>query len=178
MVHANGRCADQVKQLYIHRFKSKIGWIHLAETEEGIAIVDFPNEQSAHFDRMVEGRFKGYILLEGGKENKKAERQLRGYFEGKLKKFTLRLDLRGSEFQKRALNEVAKIPFGEVSTYGRVAAGIGNPKGARAVGMANARNPLPIIIPCHRVVATNGIGGYGGGIKMKKYLLQLEAAEK
>lgn len=166
-----------MNRLYVHRFKSKIGWIHLAETEKGIAIVDFPSEKSTHFDLLVKKEFEGYEILKGGKENKRAEGQLKSYFEGKLKRFSLRLDFRGTAFQNQALKQVAKIPFGRVTTYGAIAAAIGKPSAARAVGSANARNHLPIIVPCHRVIACNGLGGYGGGLKMKQYLLKIEGVK-
>ncbi len=163
-----------MNRLYIHKFETEFGWIHLAETEKGIAIVDFPLEKSVHFDSLVKKEFRDFEIVEGGEENRRAEGQLKAYLSGKLKEFSLRLDLRGTDFQKKALMEVARIPFGRVSTYGAVAAAIGSPRAARAVGSANANNHLPIIIPCHRVVASNGLGGYGGGMKMKRYLLKLE----
>lgn len=108
-----------------------------------------------------------------------AKRQLLEYLDGKRKCFELPFRLEsGSAFQQKVWAELMKIPYGEVVTYKELAARAGCPGGARAVGQANSRNPLPIIIPCHRVVAVSGIGGYGGsaesGIRVKKYLLEKE----
>jgi methylated-DNA-[protein]-cysteine S-methyltransferase len=86
------------------------------------------------------------------------------------------LDIRATPFQKKVLRRVARIPFGKTATYGRVAASVGAPNASRAVGQANASNNLPLVIPCHRVVAANGLGGYGGGLTLKKRLLNLEGA--
>ena len=101
--------------------------------------------------------------------------QLTEYFDGKRKVFTIKIKLEISQFYKKALLEVAKIPYGKTDSYSQIAQKLNNPKAARAVGTANARNPLPIIIPCHRIIAKNGkLGGYAGGLKIKKYLLNLE----
>jgi O-6-methylguanine DNA methyltransferase len=96
------------------------------------------------------------------------------YLEGKLQRFSLKLDLRTTPFRRRVLKEVAAIPYGEVKTYGEIALLAGKPKASRAVGSANACNPIPIVIPCHRVVAATGLGGFAGGVKMKKSLLEME----
>jgi O-6-methylguanine DNA methyltransferase len=84
------------------------------------------------------------------------------------------LEQKGTEFQKAVWREILKIPFGEVRSYGEIAAGIGNPNAVRAVGTACGRNKCPIVIPCHRVVAKSGIGGYEFGVKVKRKLLELE----
>lgn len=108
------------------------------------------------------------------KINKLANNQLRDYFLGNRKQFDLPLAPKGTEFQKLVWNEVAKIPYGETVTYSDIAQRIHKPKAVRAVASAIARNPLHIFIPCHRVVAKNGIGGYAAGIEIKKFLLNLE----
>ncbi len=106
---------------------------------------------------------------------KKAAMQLREYFDGKRKKFDLPISLKGTEFQKKVWEALLTIPAGETRSYKEIAIQIGKPKAARAVGMANNRNPISIIVPCHRVIGHNGdLVGYGGGISIKQYLLDLE----
>jgi len=109
---------------------------------------------------------------------KKTAKQLDEYFSGKRKEFDLPLRFEGTDFQKKVWNALLTIPYGETRSYGQIAAQIGNPKASRAVGMANNRNPVSIICPCHRVIGADGsLTGYGGGLKTKKYLLKLEAAK-
>ena len=105
----------------------------------------------------------------------RAAEELEEYFSGKRKFFDLPLNPRGTAFQRKVWTELGRIPYGQVATYGEIAMRAGSPKGFRAVGQANHRNPLPILIPCHRVVAAHGrLGGYGGGPELKIQLLQLE----
>jgi methylated-DNA-[protein]-cysteine S-methyltransferase len=102
--------------------------------------------------------------------------QLRAYFAGELTEFDLRLATGGAPFQKRVWAELQKIPYGSTISYGELARQVGNPKASRAVGAANGSNPISIIIPCHRVIGSNGkLTGYGGGIERKKFLLEFEA---
>ncbi|MCX6830163.1 MAG: methylated-DNA--[protein]-cysteine S-methyltransferase [candidate division Zixibacteria bacterium] len=163
-----------MKCLFVHQFSTRFGRFQLAETEKGIAVIGLPTESSTRFLSVLAKKFDGYKIAQGGSENRKAEKQIQAYLRGKLKKFSLRLDLRGTPFQRKVLRQVAAIPYGRTKTYGAIAIAIGLPGAARAVGMANARNLHPLIIPCHRVVASNGLGGYGGGLKLKKQLLEIE----
>ena len=102
-------------------------------------------------------------------------RQLRAYFTGDLEAFDLPLAPKGTPFQQKVWGELLSIPFGETISYGQLAKRIGNPKASRAVGLANGSNPIPIIIPCHRVIGSNGkLTGYGGGLPIKEKLLALE----
>ncbi|EQA43182.1 putative methylated-DNA--[protein]-cysteine S-methyltransferase [Leptospira broomii serovar Hurstbridge str. 5399] len=104
-----------------------------------------------------------------------ASEQLTAYFAGRLKKFDLPLTMIGTPFQKRVWTELVKIPFGRVISYGELARRIDNPNASRAVGLANGKNPMAIVVPCHRVIGSNGnLTGYGGGIPNKQYLLELE----
>jgi methylated-DNA-[protein]-cysteine S-methyltransferase len=106
-----------------------------------------------------------------------AVRQLRAYFAGKLRRFDLPLDLQGTEFQLRVWRELEAIPFGETRSYSQIANAIGAPRAVRAVGAANGANPIPIVVPCHRVIGAAGtLVGYGGGLPLKKRLLELEGA--
>ena len=105
--------------------------------------------------------------------------QLEEYFSGKRRRFTLPLDLRGTPFQRRVWKALLQIPYGETRSYRQIARQVGNPKAARAVGMANHANPVGIIVPCHRVIASDGsLGGYAGGIRMKARLLRLEGSNR
>lgn len=102
-------------------------------------------------------------------------RQLEEYFAGRRKTFDLPLAPRGTEFQRRVWSALQKIPYGKTVAYADIAQRIGNPKGVRAVGLANGRNPIPIVIPCHRVIGKNGtLTGYGGGLPIKQKLLEIE----
>jgi len=106
-----------------------------------------------------------------------AQRQLSAYFAGELQRFDLPLAPKGTAFQQACWQALLEIPYGQTRSYAEQAAAIGNPKATRAVGMANHRNPLPILIPCHRVVGKSGkLTGYAGGIDIKAYLLNLELA--
>ncbi len=162
------------KVVYIHRFKSHLGWFRLASTEKGLAIINFID--AAEFKSDIKKRYDEFQIKDGGVLNKKAEKQIKSYLAGKLKKFSLKLDIEGTPFQKRVLRKVSSIPYGKTMTYGKIAVSVGNPKAARAVGSVNAGNALPIVIPCHRVLAVNGLGGYADGLKLKKLLLNLEKA--
>ena len=105
-----------------------------------------------------------------------ARRELSQYFSGERKSFTIPIDLKITPFYKKVLLEVFRIPFGETRSYQQIAKYTGNIKATRAVGSANAKNPIPIIIPCHRIIASNGmLGGYSGGLEMKKRLLYHES---
>lgn len=115
---------------------------------------------------------KGIYLLE-------AVAQLQEYFTGKRKLFDLPLHPQGTEFQQKVWNQLRAIPYGETRCYQEIALAVGNPRATRAVGMANNRNPIPILIPCHRVVGKDGkLVGYAGGLDKKRYLLELEQKKR
>jgi methylated-DNA-[protein]-cysteine S-methyltransferase len=103
--------------------------------------------------------------------------QLEAYFDGRLTEFEVPMKLDGTGFQKQVWSQLCAIPYGETISYGELARRVDNPKASRAVGLANGRNPIAVIVPCHRVIASNGgLGGYGGGLDRKTWLLDLEAA--
>ncbi len=103
-------------------------------------------------------------------------KQLREYFDGKRRDFDIPLDVEGTEFQMKVWDALCKIPFGRTASYADIARKIGNPKAMRAVGLANGRNPVSIVVPCHRVIGADGsLTGYGGGLDRKKVLLDLES---
>lgn len=106
-----------------------------------------------------------------------AAEELRAYFAGGLRAFSVPLDMQGTEFQRSVWNQLTKIPYGETRSYAQVAEAVRRPKAVRAVGAANGSNPVAIIVPCHRVIGSSGkLTGYGGGLPMKKRLLELEGA--
>ena len=164
-----------MKRLWVHSFQTPLGLVRVASTEKGLALLALPNESPAWFERMLKQKFPDHEVLEKGDFNLRVERQVSEYFKGKRREFDLPIDLQAPPFHARVLKQVGRIPFGETKTYGEIARAVRNPKASRAVGSANARNLIPIVIPCHRVVATAGLGGYGGGLEMKKYLLRLES---
>ena len=105
---------------------------------------------------------------------KETASQLDEYFAGERSDFDVRMELDGTDFQREVWTELTRIPYGETISYGELARRVGRPGAPRAVGQANGRNPIPVIVPCHRVLASNGIGGYGGGLKVKRQLLAVE----
>ena len=153
--------------MYYRYLETPIGDLLLAGDEEGLSLVSFP-EGSMRRDPEPDWIYSEKPFAE-------AARQLTDYFAGSLKTFDLPLKPTGTEFQLAVLDELQKIPYGTTTSYGDIAERIGRPKAVRAVGAANGRNPLPIIIPCHRVVGSSGdLTGFGGGLPTKKALLRLE----
>ena len=145
-----------------------VGELLLAGDDEGLSLISFPRDRY-HGDPKPD-----WIYNE--KPFEAARRQLSEYFAGERKHFDLPLKPSGTEFQLRVLEELRRIPYGETASYADVARRIGKPKALRAVGAANGRNPLPIVIPCHRVIGSSGdLTGFGGGLATKQALLRLEA---
>lgn len=150
--------------------ESPIGKLLLAGDENGLAIIGFPQG-------------KGIVVPESSwqlsdKCFEDAEQQLNEYFAGTRKTFDLKLAPTGTEFQLAVLDALQEIPLGETRSYGQIAQQLGRPKAVRAVGAANGRNPLPIVIPCHRVIGADGsLTGFGGGLEAKLFLLELEGVE-
>jgi methylated-DNA-[protein]-cysteine S-methyltransferase len=155
---------------------SPIGTLLLLATRKGLVRIAFESE-----DRdLVLGEVAMQLsprIMESPRRLDPVRRELDDYFSGRIQEFDLDLDwsLVGP-FARRVLRRTARIPYGSVASYGDVAAGIGTPRAARAVGNALGSNPIPVVVPCHRVVRTGGaIGGYGGGLPRKRFLLDLEA---
>lgn len=153
--------------MYYRYLTTPIGDLLLAGSEEALEVVGFP-EGSRRREPLPD-----WIYSE--KPFAAACAQLQEYFEGTRREFDLPLRPSGTGFQLRVLEELRKIPYGTTVSYGDIARRIGNPKAVRAVGAANGRNPIPIIIPCHRVIGSTGdLTGFGGGIKVKEALLRHE----
>ncbi len=155
---------------------SPIGRLLLLATPRGLVRVAFEDEDRDDVLNDVSEHLSPRILEMPGRLDP-ARRELEQYFDGQLRDFEVPIDWAlAGEFARRVLRRTARIPYGSVASYGEVAAEIGAPRGARAVGNALGSNPIPVVVPCHRVVRTGGnLGGYGGGVSRKRWLLDLEA---
>ena len=161
--------------LYYSVISSPIGKICIVKSEIGVRRILFSKYYP--FKKYLLNIFPNEIIEKNNKELKEIDKQIHEYFHLSRKKFSLNVDLQLTSFYQKALLKVLEIPYGKTSSYKSIAIKAGNGNASRAVGNANANNPLPIIIPCHRVIANNGsIGGYGGGLKTKRFLLELEGA--
>jgi methylated-DNA-[protein]-cysteine S-methyltransferase len=157
------------------RFDTPFGEMLAASTERGFAYLQLPRASGRGLNGWLRRFAPQASLEEAYAPNRSAIGQILEYLEGKRERFDLSLDLRGTEFALSVYREVARIPYGETATYSEVARVLGHPRAFRAVGNANAGNPLSLVIPCHRVVAAGGrLGGYGGGLAMKRQLLVME----
>lgn len=159
-----------METLFFFRTDSPVGPLFLAASEKGLVRLEF--------DTRVQ-KLNGKIQLrESRSQIASYLRELNEYFAGDRREFSMPLDLRGTPFQLACWDALLAIPYGETRTYADVARSIGHPKAFRAVGMANNRNPIAIVVPCHRVIATGGsLCGYGGGLDLKRKLLDLEQAQ-
>lgn len=153
--------------IYYSYVDSPVGDILLVADEKGLRQVNFPTAK-----RPVHPQPE---WVQNDDKLADAREQFNAYFRGDLKEFDLKLVLDGTPFQQDVLRALQQIPYGETRSYGDIARMIGRPKAVRAVGGANGRNPLSIVIPCHRVIGSSGsLTGFGGGLKVKKVLLDLE----
>ncbi|MEJ2627624.1 MAG: methylated-DNA--[protein]-cysteine S-methyltransferase [bacterium] len=152
--------------------ETQFGTLLLASSEKGMKRIMLSGSNQLNRLRQEFGKNQ---LRENKNFNENAAEQLRQYFQGKRKKFSLPLDLEGTDFQKQVLRAVQEVPYGTTQSYKEIAQKIGNPRAVRAVGNANRTNPLPLIIPCHRIIGSDGsMTGYGGGIDLKRKLLEFE----
>jgi O-6-methylguanine DNA methyltransferase len=163
-------------------FESEIGPLFLAASATGLVALEFdvrlPGQQTIRPNpRDLRAESKKLRFEESEPALRSYVQELEEYFGGKRRGFTFPLDMRGTEFQLACWNALLAIPYGETRSYGDIARAVNNPMGFRAVGMANNRNPIAIVVPCHRVIASNGtLCGYGGGLDIKRKLLELEGA--
>lgn len=155
-----------------------LGEMHIAVSERGLAAVDFGVPEGTFLEELHART--GRPVLASDERTRRAAAQLREYLDGLRTDFDLPVDLESlTDFQRQVLLAARQVPRGKVATYGQIARNIGRPRAARAVGQALGRNPVPVVIPCHRVIASDGsLGGYsgGGGLASKRLLLQLEGA--
>lgn len=158
---------------FLRRYNSPLGTYTLISSQRGVVYVAPEDEVAACLARWERD---GIQIVNGGQHNDAVASQLDAYFAEGLKCFNVPLDLRGTPFQREVWQELSNIPYGETRSYRQVAQALGHTNSARAVGGAIGRNPVSIIVPCHRVIGSNGdLTGYGGGLHRKKALLDLEA---
>ena len=155
---------------------SPVGELFVGVSDRGLCVISYDADPEHQLERLARGF--GSRVLRSARPIGEVARQLDEYFNGKRRRFDLEVDLRLSrDFGRTVLRELGRVPFGEVTTYGALAAKAGKPRAARAVGTIMNRNPIPIVLPCHRVVGANGsLVGYAGGLERKQALLQLEGA--
>ncbi len=154
---------------------SLLGKVFVASTERGVCMVDFLKSEKT-FLKKLSDKFPGKLIRDDQK-NRNVLDQLKKYLKGDLKRFDCKLDLKGTSFQKKVWTALSRIPYGQTRSYKEVAQAIGHPKAFRAVGNSNGQNSIPLIIPCHRVIESNGgLGGFGHGVKVKRLLLDFEKA--
>jgi len=175
-----------METIHTANMKSAIGPLFLAASAHGLVALEFdarlPGQQSIRpnprdLRREKEKEQKGFQFEDSPRPLQPYVSELEEYFAGKRREFTFPLDLRGTAFQLACWRALLAIPYGETRTYADIARAVGNPNAFRAVGMANNRNPIAIVVPCHRVIASNGtLCGYGGGLDLKRKLLELEGA--
>jgi O-6-methylguanine DNA methyltransferase len=174
-----------METLHSTLFLAPIGPLFLAASDKGLVALEFdarsPGQQSVRpnpRNLREEGDKQQEVVFEESPDVMRPyEAQLEEYFSGSRREFTFPLDLRGTTFQLDCWRALSAIPYGETRTYADIARAIGKPQAFRAVGMANNRNPIAIVVPCHRVIASDGtLCGYGGGLDIKRRLLELEGA--
>lgn len=182
MLHAEVSDRRQTEQpsaapttVYYALSQTPIGPLHLFSTDQGLVKLALPNEPRREAEAYVRRVLGPVALCEEEAHQARALAELAAYFAGDGRVFSVALDLRGTPFQRLVWDAVAAVPYGETRTYGTIAQTIGRPAAMRAVGAANGANPLPIIVPCHRLVGANGsLIKYGGGLEVKRRLLALE----
>jgi methylated-DNA-[protein]-cysteine S-methyltransferase len=151
------------------KIKTQFGDLYLIASEKGLKQVHWRREPKIEMLASLEANTGAARILA------QADRQFREYFAGDRREFDLPFDVEGTAFQKSVWHQLSRIPYGQTCSYKDIAKRIGNPGAVRAVGSANGKNPLAIIVPCHRVIAADGsLGGYSGGLGYKKRLLALE----
>ncbi len=161
-------CMMSKTTVYYSRMESPAGKLLLAATDQGLRFLLFDR------GKLPKSR-KDEVWVESPGKLLPYQEQLQAYFEGKRREFTCKLELIGTEFQKKCWNALLTIPYGKTCSYADIARQVGSPRAFRAVGQANHNNPISIIVPCHRVVTSSRtLGGYGGGLDVKDKLLRLE----
>jgi O-6-methylguanine DNA methyltransferase len=160
-------------KIYVSELHSPIGTLYLASSGKGVVCISLSGRENLLKD--LERLVPDMELEKNEGKNKRVIKQLKEYFSGVRKDFDLPLHLIGTEFQRLVWRQLCQVPFGRTASYKEIAERIGKPRAVRAVGQANHRNPIPIIIPCHRIIGANGhLVGFGGGLDKKRFLLSHE----
>lgn len=163
--------------LYDTKIDTPIGRLRVVSSDRGLVYVGLPKASGRGFEGFCARHATGERVEPAFEPNREACAQLDEFLNGKRQVFELSLDLRGTEFQQRVYAAVSAIPYGATLSYAEVADAIDRPAAVRAVGAANGANPIPLVIPCHRVVASSGqLHGYAGGLELKQRLLAMENA--
>jgi O-6-methylguanine DNA methyltransferase len=163
--------------VHVTHSDSPIGALRFASTEQGLAYLELAHANGRGLAGWLLRCAPGATTREGFAPNRAAVRQVLEFLEGKRTEFDLPLDLRGTPFQLAVWRALLEIPYGETRAYADVARRVGRPRAVRAVGAANGANPVPLVVPCHRVIASDGgLGGYGGGLELKARLLAIEGS--
>jgi O-6-methylguanine DNA methyltransferase len=158
------------------QFDSPLGPLRIVSSQKGVVYVGLPKANGRGFEGWRKTNARGSEVVERRAGQEDAIDQILEFLAGDRRQFAVDLDLRATPFQKSVYAAVSKIGYGETRSYLDVAEALGNPKAVRAVGSANGANPIPLIIPCHRVIASDGtLQGYAGGLNMKKKLLAMES---
>jgi O-6-methylguanine DNA methyltransferase len=181
MVITVAKTKTKAETLYWSSVPTDQGMCTAIATETGVCWTGTPGTSKKYGLAWLERRLPIAQVVEGVEIEplRQAVEQLRKYFAGEQIQFSCSLDLRGTTFQVAVWKELYRIPYGETRSYTQIAQAVGSPKALRAVGAANGANPVAIIVPCHRVIGSNGtLTGYGGGLPMKKWLLALEGIQK
>lgn len=166
-----------MEKLHVARFESPIGEMRVAGSELGLAYLELPQASGRGLSGWLRRFAPGARIEEAYAPFRSSIAQLLEYLDGKRQAFDIPLDLRGTPFQGQVYQAVAGIPYGHTRSYAEIAQQVGRPRAVRAVGSANGANPLPLVVPCHRVIASDGkLGGYGGGLPLKARLLAMESS--
>ena len=167
-----------METVHIAQVETPIGTLRIASTEKGLAYVELPKAAGCGLRGWLHHRVPDARCVESREHNCNAFAQILEYLNGERTEFDLPLDLRGTEFQRAVWAALLEIPYGERRTYSDIAERVARPRAVRAVGAANGANPVALIVPCHRVIASDGtLGGYGGGLDLKGKLLAMESAQ-
>jgi methylated-DNA-[protein]-cysteine S-methyltransferase len=149
--------------------------LYLAATEKGLCCITLPHDSADQLQKWVNQHFPGATFIENEQKLAVYQEQLQEYFAGNRRTFTIPLDMRGTDFQVAVWKALLEIPYGQLKSYSEIAEAIHRPKAVRAVGAANGANPIPFVVPCHRVIGKNRtLTGYRGGLQVKAKLLQVE----
>lgn len=158
-------------------FETPVGSLRLASSEKGLAYLSLPHASGRGLAGWISRNAPGAVTRPDAERNRSAIDQVIEFLEGERVAFELPLDLRGTDFQLAVFEQIAAIPYGESRSYRELAEALGKPSGMRAVGAAAGANPLPLLVPCHRVVGADGhLTGYTGGVELQGRLLAMESA--
>ena len=170
------------KSVVVSRLHTKVGALGAVITEKGVGLLLLPAHDFGLCHTWVQRWEPDAIVIDVAESDEDSrvrllKEELTGYFDGRVRTFSFPLDMRGTPFQLAVWHEICNVGYGQVRSYREIAQALGKPNAVRAVGAANGANPVPIIVPCHRIIGSDGkLVGYGGGLDMKRRLLEVEGA--